>query len=152
MLNKEIFIKRNTAPTPPLRWMYNDCLTRPYFTTAVGDKTYSRSVSLFSTPQTPGCVGQIHGRHQKLYLQNVSRLKRSSTPLMDPPHPNFQNPSFPFGLFSVCTPTPSPPPVDALSLPFLLCSLCFQFISDDILPPPPPPLFALLVSVNLVCK
>lgn len=148
MLNKEIFIKRNTAPLPitlnvqrlphsPI--FHNSCLT------------YSSSVSLFSTPQTPGCVGQIHGRHQKLHLQNVSRLKRFSTPLTDPPPP-YQNPNFPFGSFSVCTPTPSPPPVDALSLPFLLCFLCFQF-SDDILAfSPSSPLFALLASVSLVCK
>lgn len=95
MLNKEIFIKRNIDPPSPLLHRVDKrlphLLSSPRFhnnslswdlqhLSAPFTHSFSLSVSLFSAPQTPSCVGQIHGRHQKLYLQNVSWLKRISSP------------------------------------------------------------------------
>lgn len=134
MLNKEIFIKR--TPPPPLHWMHKDCLIYPDFTTTVCHKTYSTSllhsltvcplsVSLFSAPQTPGCVGQIHGRHQKLYLQNVPWLKRFSSwlaPLFSPLYPRFV----------FCLPPPTEAIIFALQVVISLFSIhqqwCIRFL------------------------
>uniref|UniRef100_A0A3Q3VW73 Uncharacterized protein n=1 Tax=Mola mola TaxID=94237 RepID=A0A3Q3VW73_MOLML len=45
----------------------------PYYLCSPFTHTFlSLCFSVFFAPQTPGCVGQIHGRRQKLYLQNVS--------------------------------------------------------------------------------
>lgn len=150
MLNKEIFIKRTP---PPLHWMHKDCLIYPDFTTTVCHKTYSTSllhsltvcplsVSLFSAPQTPGCVGQIHGRHQKLYLQNVPWLKRFSSwlaPLFSPLYPRF--------VFCL------PPPYWSRYICPSGCHFCFQFISSDVLGFSSPIItFSLPVCTLSICK
>lgn len=84
MLNKEIFIKREVDPPHYCEWTKIASFTlftqisQLHFVMRLGVSGWrllSFSPSLYPAPQTPGCVGQIHGCRQKLHLQNVSRLK-----------------------------------------------------------------------------